>query len=233
MTEIAEDIEGTIRPLWVSESGPQHVDGEPPQIDNFFFVARRAQTFLGATSAQPRRVRELIPVLSEPVFREPGTFGFITQPSLFGRGIGRGRTIDLDVSGPDLEAVLDVAVKATDLIVAALPREAGTQLRPKPGLELGAPEVRLIPDPVRLADNGLSTREFGITVDAFNDGLRVDEITVEGKSRAPSARSPGPRASRTCPSSPPRARSCPPAPLPISWSRPGPPRSATSSGSGP
>jgi HAE1 family hydrophobic/amphiphilic exporter-1 len=181
MTEIAEDIEGTIRPLWVSESGPQHVDGEPPQIDNFFFVARRAQTFLGATSAQPRRVRELIPVLSEPVFREPGTFGFITQPSLFGRGIGRGRTIDLDVSGPDLEAVLDVAVKATDLVVAALPREAGTQLRPKPGLELGAPEVRLIPDPVRLADNGLSTREFGITVDAFNDGLRVDEITVEGK----------------------------------------------------
>ncbi len=181
MTQIAEDIEATIRALWASETGPEASDLEPPKITNFFFVARRAQTFLGAASAQPARVRELIPVLREAAFREPGTFGFITQPSIFGRGIGGGRIINLDVSGPELEAILDVAVKATASITAALPREAGNQLRPRPGLELGAPEVRIVPDQVRLTDNGLSTREFGITVDAFNDGLRVGEITVAGK----------------------------------------------------
>ena len=181
MTGIGKGIEETVRPLWVEVAGPDPVAGQPPKVSNFFFVARRAQTFLGATSAEPARVRELIPVLSDPIFREPGTFGFITQPSLFGRGIGGGRTIDLDVSGSDLEAILDVAMRATGLITTALPREAGNQIRPKPGLELGAPEVRLIPDLTALADNGLTTREFGITVDAFNDGLRVDEITVQGK----------------------------------------------------
>ncbi|MEE9139778.1 MAG: efflux RND transporter permease subunit [Alphaproteobacteria bacterium] len=181
MTEIAEEIEATVRPLWVTEGAPEAEEAGPPKITNFFFVARRAQTFLGAVSAEPARVSELIPVLSEPVFREPGTFGIIRQPSIFGRAIGGGRTVNLDVSGPNLEAILDVAVKATGLITTALPREEGNQLRPKPGLELGAPEVRITPNQVLLADNGLSTREFGMTVDAFNDGLRVDEITVAGK----------------------------------------------------
>ena len=42
------------------------------------------------------RVAEVIPILSRPIFAEPGTFGFMTQPSLFGRGVGGGRTIELN-----------------------------------------------------------------------------------------------------------------------------------------
>jgi HAE1 family hydrophobic/amphiphilic exporter-1 len=34
---------------------------------------------------------------------------------------------------------------------------------------------------VRLADNEMSATDLGLTVDAFNDGLRVVEITVDGK----------------------------------------------------
>ncbi len=34
------------------------------------------------------------------------------------------------------------------------------------------------PDRIRLADNGVTARELGETVDAFNDGLRVAEVTV-------------------------------------------------------
>ena len=62
-----------------------------------------------------------------------------------------------------------------------MPRDQGTQLRPKPGLELGAPEVRIIPDRLKLADNGVTVRELGDTLDVFNDGLRLAEITVGGK----------------------------------------------------
>ena len=57
----------------------------------------------------------------------------------------------------------------------------GLRTRPRPGLTLGAPEVRVVPDRVRLADNGLSARDLGQSVDAFNDGLRIAEINVEGK----------------------------------------------------
>ncbi len=182
-TDIAQRIEDEIRPFWVSETGPEpetESDG-PPKIDNFFFVALRAQTFLGAKSLDPDRVSELIPVISDAAFSEPGTFGFISQPSLFGRDIGSGRSIELNVSGADLESILGVAVEATGLIGRHLPFSQGNQLRPKPGLELGAPEIRVTPDPVRLADNEMSATDLGLTVDAFNEGLRVVEVTVDGK----------------------------------------------------
>ncbi len=180
-TEIAKEVEDAVRPLWASETGPESKPGEPPKIENFFFVARPSSTFVGASSVDPERVSELIPVIRKPVFKEPGTFGFITQPSLFGRSIGSGRSIDFDISGPDLEEVLGFALQATADINRLLPREEGNQLRPRPGLELGAPEVRIYPDPVRLADNGLTAREFSQTVDAFNDDLRIAEITIDGK----------------------------------------------------
>jgi hydrophobic/amphiphilic exporter-1 (mainly G- bacteria), HAE1 family len=180
-TSIAKEVEKAVRPLWSSETGPESVPGQPPKIKNFFFVARSSTTFVGASAVDSTRVAELIPVLREPVFKEPGTYGFITQPSLFGRAIGGGRSIDVDISGPDLEQVLGVALKGTGIISKLLPREEGHQLRPKPGLELGAPEVRIYPDPIRLADNGITAREFSQTVDTFNDDLRVAEITVDGK----------------------------------------------------
>jgi HAE1 family hydrophobic/amphiphilic exporter-1 len=100
---------------------------------------------------------------------------------MFGRGIGGGRTVDLDISGADLEQILGVALQAAGLVSEVMPRTEGHQLRPNPGLELGGPEVRLLPDRVRLADAGVSARDLAMTVDAFNDGLRVAEITVDGR----------------------------------------------------
>ena len=180
-TKTAQEIEDAVRHLWVSETGAKSKPGEPPKIQDFFFVARPGSTIVGARAVEAERVGELIPILREPVFKEPGTFGFIRQPSLFGRGIGGGRNIELNISGPDLEVVLGIALKATALIESVLPRDQGNQMRPRPGLELGAPEVRIVPDPLRLADNGITARDFSQTVDAFNDGLRVAEITVDGQ----------------------------------------------------
>ena len=180
MTEIATDIEGSVRRLWASETGPEETEDGLPKLDQFFFVAFRGNMFVGGSAIEMHRAAELIGPLSAPVFREPGTFGFVSQPSIFGGGLGGGRTIDFDISGPDLEQVLGVALRATGRIGEVLPREAGHQFRPDPGLELGAPEIRLTPDRVRLADAGVTARNFASSVDAFNDGLRVAEITVDG-----------------------------------------------------
>jgi HAE1 family hydrophobic/amphiphilic exporter-1 len=79
---------------------------------------------------------------------------------------------------PNLETILNVAGRATGEVLKKFPRNQGNQFRPKPGLELGAPEVRVIPDRLKLADNGISMRELGGAIDAFNDGLRVAEVTV-------------------------------------------------------
>ena len=181
MTQIAESIERDIRPHWATETGPESAPDEPPKIERFFFVATRASTFLGAVSVDPNRVAELKPVLRDPAFKEPGTFGFINQPSVFGRGIGGGRKVDLDISGPDLDVILETANRAFFKIIQAFPMEQGHEWRPNPGLELGAPELRVYPDRLRLADSGLSARQVADTIDAFNDGIRVAEVSNLGK----------------------------------------------------
>jgi len=174
---IAERIENVARPMWEARPAEETEDGLPA-LESFFFVAIPGNSFVGAAAVDGSRVAEVIPILSRPIFAEPGTFGFMTQPSLFGRGVGGGRTIELNVSGDELEDILGVAGQAAGLVARLLPRSDGHQFRPIPGLELGAPEVRLIPDRVRLADAGLTTQALATTVDAYNDGVRVAEINV-------------------------------------------------------
>ncbi|MEM1306231.1 MAG: efflux RND transporter permease subunit, partial [Pseudomonadota bacterium] len=175
-TQIAERIENVARPLWEKEE-TGNAD-QPPAMKHFFFVAVRGTTFLGGAAQDPKRVNELVPVLSQPIFAEPGTFGFISQRSLFGRGIGGGRTIELNISGDQLEDILSVAQRAAGLTVRRFSRADGHQFRPRPGLELGSPEIRVVPDRVRLADAGVDASALAQTIDAYNDGLRVQEITV-------------------------------------------------------
>jgi len=174
---IAQRIEAVAQPLWEGAPETALEDGTPT-IENFFFVATPGNSFVGAGAVDGQRAAELIPILSQPIFSEPGTFGFMTQPSLFGRGVGGGRTIELNISGQDLNDILAVAGRSAGIVSELLPRSEGHQFRPIPGLELGAPEVRLIPDRLRLADAGLTSSGLAATVDAFNDGLRVAQITV-------------------------------------------------------
>lgn len=191
-TKIANNIEGRIKHLWPKEvktegrtkldAPPAKADeGKEPRMQRFFFVARRADTFVGAAAEDPSRVGDLIPILKKAAFEEPGTFGIVSQRSLFGNSLGGERTIELDVSGPELPDILETAIRAAAYIEEAMPRAQGNQLRPKPGLELGAPEIRVIPDRVRLSDNGVTARELGDSIDVFNDGLRVVEVTIEGR----------------------------------------------------
>ena len=179
---IAQQFEDTVRPHLSTKEKPFAKQGEHPKLSRFFFVAFRGRTILGAQAADPRRVKELLPYMRKAAFQEPGTFGLVTQQALFGRGIGGKRSIDFNISGPNMQSILDVALKSFGMINQIMPRSQGTQMRPIPGLTMGAPEVRVLPDRTKLADNGVSTRELGDTIDAFNDGLRVAEITV-GSSR--------------------------------------------------
>lgn len=180
-TQVGKGLENAVQHLWADKTGPESEPGQPPKIDNFFFVSFNSQAFVGASSVDASRTKELLPVLQQPLFSEPGTFGLMMQPSIFGRGIGGTRAINLDISGSDLGLVYQVAQQAAGLVFANFPREQGHQMRPQPGLELGEPEVRLTPNRMALADNGLSTAELGMTVDSFNDGLRVAEVNVDGK----------------------------------------------------
>tara|TARA_Y100000591_G_C21854796_1_gene714443 strand:+ start:7175 stop:10318 length:3144 start_codon:yes stop_codon:yes gene_type:complete len=152
-----------------------------PAISDFFVVALEGRAFMGGKSLDSSKASQLIPVMQAPANKDPGTRAFMFQPSLFGRSVGGGRTIDIDISGNDLEVIHNIAKETFGRVVQVLPFSEGHKSRPKPSLELAAPEVRIIPDPVRLADNGISVNELGRTIDTFNDGFKVTEINVGNK----------------------------------------------------
>ena len=119
--------------------------------------------------------------MEKAAFQEAGTLGFINQPSIFGRTAGGSRKIDINVSGSDLNNILEIAKKVFFTTNNVFSKIGRPQITPKPGLELGASELRFIPNMEKLAENGISVREFAESLDAFNDGLWVDEIVADGK----------------------------------------------------
>ena len=181
VNDLTETIAERTRKNWASETGRESAPGDPPKFERFMRVAFNGRAFIGGTSVDPNRVRALIPIMQAAAFQEPGTFAFIFQPSLFGRSVGGGRAIDVDISGPELDTIFDVGRQAFFKILPLLPPTDGHRTRPLPSLTLGAPEVRIEPNRVALADNGLSARDLGQSIDAFNDGMRISEITVDGK----------------------------------------------------
>jgi HAE1 family hydrophobic/amphiphilic exporter-1 len=174
LTRIGQSLEAELAPLWEKESAPP---GEPPAVAHFFYVARGRQIFMGVRARDRRRVRELIPVLQEKLGRVPGMIAIVTQTSLFDRTLSGGRTIEVEFSGADLLQLVDVGGRAFGAIREAVP---GAQVRPVPGLDLGNPELRVLPDRVRLADLGLTARQLGIAVDALLDGTKASTANVNG-----------------------------------------------------
>jgi hydrophobic/amphiphilic exporter-1 (mainly G- bacteria), HAE1 family len=176
--QIAERIEATTKPLW-SVNGEGEADESLPRIENFFFVAFRDIMFVGASSVDIERAGDLVPVLQRAInTADPGTRGFVSQASIFGRSVGGSRGIKLDVTGPDMAGILMVAERADQLLSEVFPEDSGAQMRIEPGLDLGAPEIRVTPDLRRLAKAGLSASDFASSIDVMNDGARVDEINL-------------------------------------------------------
>lgn len=177
-TDIARSFEDATRHRWVSETGPEPGADGLPKMEDFYFVAFRGRVIVLARSAEPERVLELQQPLFAEVRNHPDIIGFFQLLSVFGRDIGGARAIDIDITARDLEDAVLVANKAFGQVLQAFPPSEGHQVRPLPSLELGAPEVRVYPDRVRLADNGVTSRELGLTLDAYNDGLRMAETTI-------------------------------------------------------
>ena len=91
---IAQRIEAVAEPMWEARPAAETADGTPA-LESFFFVATPGNSFVGAAAVDPDRVGETIPLLSRPIFAEPGTFGFMTQPLLFGRGADSGIVVSI------------------------------------------------------------------------------------------------------------------------------------------
>jgi hydrophobic/amphiphilic exporter-1 (mainly G- bacteria), HAE1 family len=177
--EIADRVGERMRPLWEAKPGSEEaaaLDG--PTIDDFFFVAHSQNAFMGCDAQDASRARELIPILQEAFASIPGTYGIVQQGSLFARGIGEGRSIEVEITGPDLETLIALGGEIFGRARALVP---GSQIRPIPSLDLGNPEIQVVPDRDKASKVGLSATDIGRTLDVLLDGAKVDDYLHEGE----------------------------------------------------
>jgi len=151
-----------------------------PGIKEAFYVGSDRFMFAGSKSIHEQRGGELVPLLSQIVNSIPGIFGVTSQRGIFQTRLGGGRTIDVDVSAPDLDTIVRVAATMFDMVQKEIP---GVQVRPVPSIELLYPEINIIPERDRLRAAEMSASDLGIRLDVLMDGRKVGEFKQEGQKK--------------------------------------------------
>jgi len=151
-------------------------DGEA-NILRSFFVGSPDRVFAGAVAENKEDVGRMLDLLRRVQAKIPGMISFATQASLFGRSIGGGRVVEIDIQGPDLSTLSAVGGRLFGDLREALP---GAQIRPVPSLDPGAPELHVVPRRREAAQLQMGGAELGLVVDSLIDGAIIGEYTPKG-----------------------------------------------------
>lgn len=155
---------------------------DPVPINNFFIAGFNGGMFCGATSAWPETVIPVGSALTNAMNTIPDAFGGARQSAIFGRGVGGGNSVKVEISGPDLSRVV-AAAQFMFLTAGAEASRGGYGMRnvqPEPSnFLLGQPEAT-----VRLNQQGrelgLTVRDVGVAVRGLFDGAFVDDFRLGG-----------------------------------------------------
>jgi len=148
-----------------------------PAIARAFYVAGGDFVIFGVISADDRRV-EVFKSLLQPIANGfPGIFGITKQAGVFEQGLGKGRTIDVDISGEKIEDLVAVGGSLFGILSKQI---QGAQIRPIPSIELLFPEIRFIPNDAMLKRQGMDAYSLGIIADVLMEGRKISEYKVDG-----------------------------------------------------
>ncbi len=155
------------------------VDGMPG-IKDLFYVSAPTINLFGSISTDEQRAAELTPLFNRILNSIPGMFGVSIQASIFEQGLGKGRVIDVDISGSSLERIVAAAGTMFGMAMQEIP---GAQVRPVPSLELLYPEIRLNPERDRIRAAGMTTEDLAVAADVILDGRQIGDFKEAGKKK--------------------------------------------------
>ncbi len=148
-----------------------------PQIKDMFFVGADRFTLFGGISTHETRAAEMMPLFTRIMRSIPGVFGVSIQAGIFESGIGKGRTVDVNIAGENIDQIVAAGRTLFGTISAKIP---SSQVRPVPSLETSYPEIQVIPNKEKLAASGMTGRDLGTYVDILMDGRKIDDYRPEG-----------------------------------------------------
>ena len=154
---------------------PYYSGGKTPGIKSYNFYTYGPNASGGFIyAADPAHVEELMQVVQQEIFAGiPDTQVYLFRGSMINvSGGGDGRNIELNLQGPDLAALSQVARIGVNAVQQHLP---GGSAQPVPGLDMAEPELKLLPNDRAISQAGLNRADIANYVRAFTSGLFVSE----------------------------------------------------------
>ncbi|MGP0564562.1 MULTISPECIES: efflux RND transporter permease subunit [unclassified Nitrospina] len=177
MTRIGNEMEQNYAPYWQVEPGsPEEAKLKGPAVRNFLFIGSRGRLFTVVKAKDPERAKDLIPVLREELKKVPGMIAVSKQLSLFSSAFTGSRGIEMNIMGPDLVRITEIARNSFFKVQEIMP---DAQVRPNPGIELGQPQIQIRPRWKQAAEMGVDASELGYSVAALVDGVFADEVYLD------------------------------------------------------
>ncbi len=190
-TLVAERLEAAIRPYWEARNSAEAsaiaplVDvqtGKPianvPVLDEFFFVVSRGRVFMMTTSKDPENVRPVKAILNRAMSQIPGSYGYASQRSIFGRNAGGSNSVEVETIGTDLTRLKSSAAALQARLMATFSKFA-VRSDPMTFNESG-PERQIVIDQVRAKELGLNVQSLALAARALVDGAIVGDFSYEG-----------------------------------------------------
>jgi multidrug efflux pump subunit AcrB len=166
---VREEIAGTI----VERLRPYMEHERQPYIRGYNLSAFGAFNALFIYPQDPDRIEEMIGIVRDKVLIDlPDTTAYVQRSSLLNFGFDGGRAINVDLQGPDINVLSEIAMQAMPIINGALP---GAMVRPMPGLAIAEPELQLVPNDRRITAAGLDRASVATVVRAVTSGTFVGE----------------------------------------------------------
>ncbi len=175
MREIGYDVQNYFLPFLDDEPGRfERGESRVPAIEYLIISIRSSGLFLIAEPKDKGQVDALMDAIDEKYSEYAGMRSFTTRGSIITSNDGGTRSINLDISGPELEPIYTAATAAYNRAreVFGNPRIRATPAT----LSLSQPLIEIHPDWERAAELGMNTRDIGFTVAALTDGAFVDEF---------------------------------------------------------
>ena len=125
----------------------------------------------------PRHIDDLMAAIVRKYESYPGMRAFAARGSIISSNDGGTRSVNLDISGPNLVDLYAVARAAYSRAEEIFDKPS-IQTRPS-SLSLAQPLLQVTPDWDRAAEVGMTAQDIGFTVAALTDGAFVNEFFLD------------------------------------------------------
>ena len=178
MKEIGDDVQDYFMPFL--DHDPAQFDRGETDVPAMAYFNLSIQATRVRIIAQPKDNKHIKPLM-DAVDRKfesyVGMRSFVSRGSIITSNNGGTRSVNLDISGPSLQSIYDVAMQAEQRAKEVFDRP---RVRSNPrSLALSQPLVEIQPKWERLQETGMSHSNMGFTVAALTDGAFVDEFFLD------------------------------------------------------